>query len=500
VRTLSGDRLRDLPSGIWGHEDGRGGRTELIVAGPAGPSARRPAAAGGARALTDWLPLLRSAGDAALLAVRLEAVLLEARSAIALARTVEAVRRVSEQAREVAIAAGQKVWDLAAPTAGTPRAAGTRTVNETHFQVLEALRAVLRRFRQDASSDRARRLFTLMEESFSRAARGGESISFTRPGQRGRILRVLVTGFDPFRFGARPRPGDFNPSGQAALALDGETIPVEGGAVAAVEGVVLPVSFEQFDTGLVERIVGPRLGELDAVITVSLYPRAEGETGLRLERYAVGVRLREEAPAERRAVPPAPGETERGAAIIETAAPLSEIGGEVEAAGLGPAVANAEFEFRFPSREVARQALGALGLPATAAAAQVAITDPTALGQIVRTMERGVDPDSPGIVFAAGGRRYQAIVVEGPGGSFLSNEVSFRVLRLLAGRPAPRATSFHVHTPSVETGAGEAIPRGDAAARQAALAASHLLVRRLTVIIASVVRRRRQAERPQSED
>ena len=500
VRTLSGDRLRDLSSGVWGSEHGDGGRTELIVAGPAGPSVRRPSAAGGTRALTDWRPLLRAATNADSLAVRLEATLLEARSAIALARTDEAIRRLSEQAREVAIAAGQKVWELAGGTAGTPHAAGSRTVNETHFRVLESLLAIIRRFRRDASSERARRLFALIEESFSRAARGGETIDFSRRGQSGRIFRVLVTGFDPFRFGSRPRPGDFNPSGQAALALDGETIPVDGGGVAAVEGVVLPVSFEQFDTGLVERVVGPRLGELDAVITVSLYPRKEGETHLQLERYAVGVRLREEAPAERQAVPPAPGGGERGVAIIETAAPLSEIGGELEAAGLGPAIANAAIRFRFSSLEVAQQALRALGQPA-ARGNEVTIADPAAVRQILDTMERGVDPESPGIVFAASGRRYQAIIVDGPGGSFLSNEVSFRVLRLLAARPVPRPTSFHVHTPSVETESDrEAIPEGDAAARQAALDASFLLVRRLRVIIASVIRRRRQRERPEGQD
>ena len=494
VRSLTGAQLRDLSTGNWGTEhDGR--RTEILVAGPPGPALSRPGARGGVRSLTDWLPRLRAARNAAELAQLLDSILLEARGAVAVARTDDAIRQLSDRAAQIAVAAGQRVWDLAEPDAGSRDRAGTRTVNETHYRVLEDLRAIIRRFRQDASSERARQLFALMQERFNRAARGGESIDFSRRGQGGQVFRVLVTGFDPFRSGGPPRPGDFNPSGQAAIALDGETIPLEGGAVAAVEGVVLPVSFEQFNTGLVESIIGPHLATVDAVITVSLYPRDVGETGtgLRLERFAVGVRLREEAPDQRQAVPPPPGQIERGAAIIETEVPLGEIGSDLDAAGLGPALDNTVILFRFPSRETAQQALGALGLPATATSNEVSISDPAALRRILASMERGVEPESPGIVFTAGRRRFQAIVVRGPGGDFLSNEISFRVLRMLASRPAPRPSSFHVHTPAVVEGAGEAIPQGDrGAARQAALAASHRLVQRLMVIIASVARQRRR--------
>jgi hypothetical protein len=57
-----------------------------------------------------------------------------------------------------------------------------------------------------------------------------------------------------------------------------------------------------------------------------------------------------------------------------------------------------------------------------------------------------------------------------------------------------------VHAPAVVEGTGEAIPRGDRAAQQAALAASHRLVQRLMVIIASLARQRRRDERPAGQD
>jgi hypothetical protein len=55
--------------------------------------------------------------------------------------------------------------------------------------------------------------------------------------------------------------------------------------------------------------------------------------------------------------------------------------------------------------------------------------------------------DSAEIRFQAGTKSFTAKVVQGPGGNFLSNEVSFRALRLLASSSSTKdPISFHTHT------------------------------------------------------
>jgi hypothetical protein len=104
--------------------------------------------------------------------------------------------------------------------------------------------------------------------------------------------------------------------------------------------------------------------------------------------------------------------------------------------------------FRFADRPAADAALKALGLPSTGRA-DVPITDESALRQIVKTMVR--DVNGVDLKFQAGGKTFTAKVLSGPGRDFLSNEISYRVLReLQAARPAG-VMSFHVHTPSAET-------------------------------------------------
>src|SRR5205823_4755213 len=73
------------------------------------------------------------------------------------------------------------------------------------------------------------------------------------------------------------------------LALDGARVEAGGGVVVAVEGVVLPVDYAQFGQGLVERIVGPLVNQVDAIVTVSMDPGIAPGAPVRFERFAVGV-------------------------------------------------------------------------------------------------------------------------------------------------------------------------------------------------------------------
>ncbi|MFF4478928.1 pyroglutamyl peptidase [Streptomyces sp. NPDC001520] len=103
--------------------------------------------------------------------------------------------------------------------------------------------------------------------TLERTSRGQDSLDL--PAGK-HIKRIVVTGFDPFQLDADVRRS--NPSGAAALALDGTTIRTDNGP-ARVETTVFPVRWADFADGTVERTLlpafrsGPR--RVDAFMTVS---------------------------------------------------------------------------------------------------------------------------------------------------------------------------------------------------------------------------------------
>ncbi len=100
-----------------------------------------------------------------------------------------------------------------------------------------------------------------------RTSRGQSDIDLPGDGQRGKGLeRVLLTGFDPFTLDRDVRIS--NPSGAAALALDGTVIQTEAGP-ARVETAVFPVRWRDFTQGAVEEALRPYLPRVDLFTTVS---------------------------------------------------------------------------------------------------------------------------------------------------------------------------------------------------------------------------------------
>ncbi|MBO3675400.1 pyroglutamyl peptidase [Streptomyces sp. NEAU-YJ-81] len=103
--------------------------------------------------------------------------------------------------------------------------------------------------------------------TLERTSRGEDSLDL--PAGK-HIKRIVVTGFDPFQLDDDVRRS--NPSGAAALALDGTTIRTDNGP-ARVETAVFPVRWADFADGTVERTLlpafqsGPR--RVDAFMTVS---------------------------------------------------------------------------------------------------------------------------------------------------------------------------------------------------------------------------------------
>jgi len=387
--------------------------------------------------ISDWFSALQAATQQTLQGV-LEAALAEARSIIEGGNAL-----TDSDAAELGHIAGQQIWDWAKAKPGFG--------NESHFEPLRRLQEMLRALRnldQNPHHDEVLRIFRIVENAFVDAARGGSSIGFDRKVKKGtKVVNTLVTGFDPFTGrDATPARGEWNPSGAAVLALDGQSINAEKGVVAAVEGVVLPVSFDEFRAGLVERIVAPQMSKLDALLTVSLDTGIDPSDPVRLERYAVGVHRLNDGKLER--IPAAPSGTE-GPRIIEAPAPLETIATETEqktaktVSVKKPTFGN-DIQLKFRTAGDANKARADLKMPSQNSDILV-IDNQAAIRQIIATAQI---TSGPGIRFSLvpKGKVHEADLLRGPGGDFLSNEVSYRAQRLVGGSKS-RAVSFHTHVP-----------------------------------------------------
>ncbi|HEV8323279.1 MAG TPA: DUF4157 domain-containing protein [Myxococcota bacterium] len=396
-------------------------------------------------------------------------------------------------ATALAAAAGTRLWEVA--RAAAQGAAPVQGFSE-HFEPLHQMRAAIRGLPGSPANARLTQLAGLMEQPFGDAARGISDVRFTTAAPSGTsVVRVLLTGFDPFSSGTvPPTAADWNPSGAVVLALDNRELNAGTNLVARMQGIVLPVSFEQFEArgareGIVERALGPHLNEVDAVITVSLGdPNA---AAVDLEAYAVGVRREYDihpdpdatTPDEtrpHRLVPvsaPLAGSTGVGPGVVPTSPLLSGVQSDVDAAGSPRPTIDTHLIFDVADDSTANALFADLGLtsrpsvgPATFLASggpepgpqprtdpprrrQFQLRDPAVSRLLAAVQSRtgttlNVSLVPPGAAAGASPNLYSVRIIEGPGGSFLSNEVSFRTLRLLnAARPTNTPTSFHVHVP-----------------------------------------------------
>ncbi|GAB3250624.1 hypothetical protein [Chitinimonas naiadis] len=263
---------------------------------------------------------------------------------------------------------------------------------------------------------------TLLEQ----ASRGMDDVQFD-PDRR--IKRILLTGFDPFRLDLNLDQS--NPSGVSALWLDGMEIEVKGQR-ARIETAMFPVRYADFDAGMVEHFLTPWLtrptaisedwleaarqqrqpsitgkgeAQVDMVVTVSM-----GRSDFDLERF----------PGRRRsATAPDNLGILSGGTRIKPVAPLLQ----------GQPIAGPEFvEFSLPV-----QAMQSVRGP-------YKVND----NRWVRVV-----PDTR---LAAGGMAalFGKTAVEGGGGGYLSNEISYRAVRLRDELGLQSLPIGHIHTPKIE--------------------------------------------------
>ncbi|MGW9427077.1 pyroglutamyl peptidase [Streptomyces decoyicus] len=247
--------------------------------------------------------------------------------------------------------------------------------------------------------------------SLERGSRGQDSIEL--PAGK-HVLRIVVTGFDPFQLDADARRS--NPSGAAALALDGTTVRTASGQPARIETAVFPVRWADFADGTVEHTLlphfrsGPRQADLFTTVSQGRPGRFDVErtNGAWRGGYPDNARdSRTETvpiPAGVPTVRPQPQWT-------TTTLPYARI----VAAGTGP----------FPVADHTE----VTEIPAGGS------------GPVVRP-----DGPTPGSTARAGG-----------GGDYLSNEIAYRAT-LLRDAVRPALPGGHLHTPVLEFGPGNTDP------------------------------------------
>ncbi|ASP40999.1 hypothetical protein CHH28_19015 [Bacterioplanes sanyensis] len=120
------------------------------------------------------------------------------------------------------------------------------------------------------------------------ASRGINDIQFDQNAD----VRILITGFDPFFLDRYLHQA--NPSGLAALSLDGQVLSLNG-RTAEIEAAMIPVRFADFDQGMIESLLTPYLQRqsVDMIVTISM-----GREDFDLERFP-GLNRSAKAPGNR---------------------------------------------------------------------------------------------------------------------------------------------------------------------------------------------------------
>lgn len=173
------------------------------------------------------------------------------------------------EARRYVAGAGRALWRQAVDRAqgrGPDGGDLSRDDDRPLYWARLGMTKELRQWRPDFALSDARR--TALLGSLERGSRGQDSVEL--PAGK-RMLRIVVTGFDPFQLDADPRRS--NPSGAAALALDGTTVRTASGRPARIEAAVFPVRWADFAAGTVEHTLLPHLRrgprQADLFMTIS---------------------------------------------------------------------------------------------------------------------------------------------------------------------------------------------------------------------------------------
>ena len=237
-----------------------------------------------------------------------------------------------------------------------------------------------------------------LEAIINQLSRGYSDIQFKQDSD----TKILITGFDPFLLDRNIKQS--NPSGVAALRLD-NTIIEKAGKTIEIQAAMFPVLYQDFDQGIVEKVVTPFLQEnsIDMLATISM-----GREHFDLEHFP-GRRRSASAPDNNNLF--SGGSAENPVTPKLDHKPLQ-----------GP-----EFvEFSLPYQAMIKTQ------------GRYKVND----NREVTTLEKIFRPNSLKELEGA-------TAVEGGGGGYLSNEISYRTVNL-GNKLGTKVPTGHIHTPRIQ--------------------------------------------------
>jgi pyrrolidone-carboxylate peptidase len=326
---------------------------------------------------------------------------------------------------------GTSLWEAA--RARSQQAPGTRDTDDRPlFWARERMVEILRQWQPGfalAQNDRDA-LVKVLEQS-SRGMGAGADFQNTATG----VKHVLVSGFDPFgldpqdpTWGGTGNPARGNPSGAAAIALDGQAVTnTTTGDRGEIQGVVFPVRFADFNQGVVEGFFRPFLTRSPPVNMIMTISQGGGQSPTPFgEQFEF-----EEWAGRRRSTTASDNLGQQGSGTDVQGRPgIASDTTPVEPPGLAP---GPEFlPTELTPRDAMRRELGR--------------TSATFEESYLREIPQGSStPDPP----RTGRPTANSTSVEGSGSGYLSNEIFYRVT-LLRRDTRSSVPVGHLHTPLLE--------------------------------------------------
>jgi transcriptional regulator with XRE-family HTH domain/pyrrolidone-carboxylate peptidase len=338
---------------------------------------------------------------------------------------------------------GKKLWDHAWQNVGTLK--DDRPLYWARLRAIAALRAFAKRQKPAITGNTLDQLITQFEwPSRGLAADGTLDLEASLMGSK----VFVATGFDPFQLPTVPDRS--NPSGLVALHFQHETV---GTKAVPVRTAIIPVRYRDFDAGLIEKIFTTRLSSIFMLITCS---ENGDENYYDIERWACRNRViftdnEKKSPQQ---LPVAPDhEFEQSTLPYELVIASAEM--LTGPKGDAPFVIDQSYRIAGESKDPSGNRT-----PPVKPANQREQANPG------RFRPEPLLDDMDHAAFSKVADVPSGTSDMGSGGSYLSNEIFYRVCRL-RNDFAPSLKSGHFHVPGTETdprGTGPALITGVAEA------------------------------------
>lgn len=302
-----------------------------------------------------------------------------------------------QEAKKATLNHAQQLWKDATKQMQSTSTFDDRPLYWARLSVSKMMRSTAPQF--SPSPEQLKALLAMFEQG----SRGRTDLDYTKSTDK----KILLTGFDPFLLDRNINQS--NPSGIAALRFDGKVITYKG-ITAEINTVMVPVRYKDFDEGTIESLLAPyyALNNVDMVVTVSM-----GRKNFDLERFP-GKRRSANAPDN-----------------------LNVFSGGTKASPKIPTLNNQAL----PGAEFVQFSLPIEQMKQTKQPYKV--NDNHKVTSINRLLKsETIEPQS---LSQLNGH----VAVSGSGGGYLSNEISYRSIRLRDQLNSTIPTG-HIHTPRIQ--------------------------------------------------